>query len=227
MRAARWLAATVVLAAAMLALAPSHASAFVLYACHDDTSISRDPTHGSPLNGSFGDTGQVFNHSHGYYYLDVKSTSACPVGADGLYHFVLHITANGLGDAAGCTPQYTTWGPPCYNGSDGGADQRLITGTALAAETPAWGLETKDASTGASLECQGGDGSGGYPSECVNSSPVTASPGNATIEWRYDGTVSQIRQRIDDQYWDSTTGTLPIWETATLDVVPCSTCEPS
>jgi hypothetical protein len=218
-------AALVLVTMGMVFVGTSPAKAYTLQPCHDDTSIARTNTHGSPLNGSFGQVGATFNHSNGYYYLNVESTSACPIGADGLYHYVLHITANGLGITSGCVPS-TNWGPPCYNGTDGGPDQRLITGTALANESPAWGLETKTGDRTTTLKCTGGNAAGGYPSLCPNSPPVVASPGTATIEWRYDGPQSSISQRIDNQYFDSGTGTQPIWETATLDVVPCSTCEP-
>jgi hypothetical protein len=217
---------TLAASSAFLAVGAGLARAYTLYACHDDTSIARAATHGSPLNGSFGRVGASFNHSNGYYYLNVKSTSDCPAGADGLYHYVLHITANGIGVAPGCVPQRAHWGPSCYDGSDGGPDQRMISGAALAAESPAWGLETKTGNRRVTLRCTGGNANGGYPALCPNSPPVTARPGNATIEWRYDGPQSSISQRIDDQYWDADGGTQPLWETATLDVVPCSSCEP-
>lgn len=188
--------------------------AFALLGCHDDSDNTKTNTHGSPLNGSFGQPGAPPNHSEGYYYLNVQSTGACPVGADGLYHFVLHITANGTGLLPGCTPS-SNWGPPCD------PSFRKVVGAELHAQTDVqWGLETKNGDRSQTLACSGGDGAGGYPSLCPNSPNVVAPCGDCMIEWRYDGPQSAISQRIDNQYDD------PIWETATLDVVACSTCEP-
>jgi hypothetical protein len=195
------------------------AHAYMLRACHDDSSISRTNTHGSPLNGSFGKLGATPNHSNGYYYLDVQTAVGCGVGADGLVHAVGRVTANGVGLLQGCTPS-SNWGAPCDPRS------RRVTGLALASERPAWGFEYKNASTGAdafnadgTIACTGGDGSGG--SNCPGTPNIVASPGNATVEFRYDGTVSQLRFRLTNEYDD------PIWETATVDIVPCSTCEPA
>jgi hypothetical protein len=193
-----------------------------LLSCHDESSIIRTNTHGSPLNGSFGGKfGQVPvpfppNHSNGYYYLNVRAdaTHGCGIGADGLYHYVLHVTANGVGLAPGCPQSSATgWGPPCD------PSFRRVSGAALANESPAWGFETKNDDRTSTLKCTGGDASGGYPSLCPGSPNVVASPGDATVEWRYDGPEGAISQRIDNQNDE------PIWETATLDVVSCSTCE--
>jgi hypothetical protein len=207
------------ISAAFLVSHDLHAHAYTLRACHDDSSLSRTNTHGSPLNGSFGKVGAAPNHSNGYYYLDVQTAAACSVGADGLVHAVGRVTANGVGLLRGCTPS-SNWGPPCD------PRFRLITGTALAGEHPAWGFEYKNASTGTdafnangTIACTGGDGSGG--SNCPGTPNIVASPGNATVEFRYDGTASQLRFRITNEYDD------PIWETATVDIVPCSTCEPA
>ena len=189
--------------------------AFALLNCHDDSGNTKVNTHGSPLNGSFGTPHAAPNHSNGYYYLNVQSSAACPIGGDGLYHYVLHVTANGTGLLPGCTPS-SNWGPPCD------PSYRAVTGATLNAQTDvAWGFETKNGDRSSTLKCTGGDASGGYPSLCPNSPNVIAPCGDCTVEWRYDGSQSAISQRIDNQYDD------PIWETATLDVVACSTCEPA
>lgn len=188
--------------------------AFTLRPCHDDTSISRNNTHGSPLNGSFGQVGASPNHSNGYYYLDIADGPGCAASTDGHIHLVGRVQANGTGLLPGCTPS-TNWGPPCD------PSFRAVSGAAMANERPSWGFEIKDAASGADVACTGGDGSGG--SNCPGTPNITANPGNATVEFRFDDALAGhgYRFRLDNQYDD------PIWEYATFDVVACSTCEPS
>ena len=186
-------------------------SAFAVRACHDDVSISRTNSHGSPLNGSFGNVGAAPNHSNSYYYLDVRTASGCGLGAGGLVHAVGHVTANGVGLLPGCIPS-TNWGPSCGPGS------RRVVEPALRSEDPTWAFEFKNASTGAVIACMGGNGSGG--TDCPGTPNITAVPGDATVEFRYDGPVTQLRFRIANEYYD------PLWEYASLDIVACATCEP-
>jgi hypothetical protein len=199
-------------AASVLALPFARtAEAFALPPCHDDTSVARTNSHGSPLNGSFGHVGAAPNHSNSYYYLDAQTGSGCGAGTDGLVHAVGRITANGIGVLPGCTPS-TNWGPPCS------PSYRRVVEPALRSETPSWGLEFKNAATGAVIACTGGNGSGG--TDCPRTPNLSAVPGDATVEFRYNGPVTHLRFRIANEYDD------PIWETATLDIVACSTCEP-
>ena len=195
----------------VMVLPSQSVSAFAVRACHDDVSISRTNSHGSPLNGSFGKVGAAPNHSDSYYYLDVKTASGCGVGAGGLVHAVGHVTANGVGRLPGCTPS-TGWGPPC------GPSSRRVVEPALRSEDPTWAFEFKNASTGAVIACTGGNGSGG--TDCPGTPNITAVPGDATVEFRYDGPVTQLRFRIANEYDD------PIWEYASVDIVACATCEP-
>jgi hypothetical protein len=201
---------------------PREAEAFVLYPCHDDTSVSRTNSHGSPLNGTFGTPGAPANHSNSYYYLDVTLASSCPVGPDGQVHLVAHVTANGVGLLPGhpvCST--STWGSPCD------PSWRREVGAAVAAETNiAWGFEYKDAGNGTILGCAGGNGSGG--TDCQGVPNVVPSPGDATVEFRYSATTSTtgFRFRVANEYFDPTGGGDIVWESASLDVVSCSTCEP-
>jgi hypothetical protein len=233
MRAAfgsRWLAGFVL---AMLigtglwvAQIPMNAEAFVLYPCHDDTSVSRTNSHGSPLNGTFGTPGAAKNHSNSYYYLDVSIASSCPVGPDGQIHLVAHVTANGVGLLSGhpvCST--SSWGPPCD------PTWRREIGSAIAAETNiAWGFEYKDASNDVVVACAGGNGSGNHngPPDCMGVPNVEAHPGDATVEFRYNAMTSTngFRFRATNEYFDPSSGGDVVWETASLDVVSCSTCEP-
>lgn len=195
---------------------PQPAAAFTPYNCHDDTSIARTNTHGSPLNGTFGYANAPLNHENAYYYLNVYTATTCTPSVDGQVHLLVQVTANGIGDVPGAQCFSTTWGPPCDPSA------RLETGTALYDEMPAWGFEFKDASTGAILQpCAGGDGSGG--NNCPSHpQPVSVAHGTDTATWRFDGAVLNhgYRVRIANQYDDV------IWETARLDVVACSTCFP-
>jgi hypothetical protein len=173
--------------------------AFTLLACHDDSHIQRNWTHGNPNDGTFGGS-TTPNHSHSYYYLDAQAAAGCARGADGLYHFVGRVTAAG----------------PLANGSPGGVGNPKRTN--LRNEHPSWGFEYKTPSGTILHPCIGGDGSGG------NNCPENPNPfvvtGGAVAEWRYDGGVSGVRFRVDNQY-DET-----LWEYATLDVVACARCEP-
>jgi hypothetical protein len=173
--------------------------AFTLLACHDDSHIQRNWTHGNPNDGTFrGST--TPNHSHSYYYLDAQAGAGCARGADGLYHFVGRVTAAG----------------PLANGSPGGIGNPKRTN--LTNEHPSWGFEYKTPSGTILHPCIGGDGSGG--NNCPeNPNPLVVN-GGAVAEWRHDGDVSGVRFRVDNQY-DET-----LWEYATLDVVACATCEP-
>ena len=191
---------------------PHSVDAFAVPSCHDDSSIARSNTHGSPLNGSFGHAGAAANHSNSYYYLDVKTASGCGAGADGLVHYVGRVQANGIGLLPGCTLS-TNWGPPCT------AAFRRETGLAVHNDDPTWSFEFKNAATGAIIACTGGNGSGG--TDCPGTPNITAVPGDAVVEFRYNGPVTAVRFRIANEYDD------PIWEASSLDIVPCSTCEPS
>lgn len=219
----------VLLAVVAALVAPSRsAHAFTSYPCHDDTSISRANTHGSPLNGTFGDQGQPPNHSHGYYYLDI-TTAGCTVGADGHYHLLGRVTANGIGLLAGHpTCDITAWFPSTSGVDNPTCDPkwRAITGTALASEDPTWGFEMKLASNGSIIACAGGNGAGG--TDCSGTPNVTASPGTATVEFRFDLAAANTayRFRIANEYVNDSGLTDVMWETASFDVVACSTCEP-
>src|SRR5437588_658171 len=124
----------------VMVLPSQSVSAFAVRACHDDVSISRTNSHGSPLNGSFGNVGAAPNHSNSYYYLDVETASGCGVGAGGLVHAVGHVTANGVGLLPGCIPS-TNWGPSCGPGS------RRVVEPALRSEDPTWAFEFKNATS--------------------------------------------------------------------------------
>jgi len=183
------------------------ANAFVSYACHDDSSIARTNTHGSPNNGTF------VPHN-GYYYLNI-STSGCVTSADGQVHVVGHVTANGEGLRAGHpTCSTTSWGPPCD------PSWRAVVDPALANERPAWGFEIWDSSHNLLLACTGYYS--GSSSNCPGNPPVVANPGDSTVEFRWDGmtTNTAFRFRIANNYDDV------LWEYATFDVVACSACEP-
>ena len=67
--------------------------------CHNDTNMTRNYTHGSPI------TGLVYRH--GYYYLDVKFGPGCGLGADGLVHLVAKVTVQASLSAIGALPGVT------------------------------------------------------------------------------------------------------------------------
>ena len=235
MNMSRRAAALIISAVPLLLLfVATPASAFTSYPCHDDTSTARANTHGSPLNGTFGDVGQPPNHSHGYYYLDISTAkadgSACVTSQDGYIHILGQVTANGIGLAAGHPVCSTSAWAPSTNGVDNPTCDpkwRNETGTALAADSPAWGFEIKDAATGAIVACTGGNGAGG--TDCPGTLNVTASPGNATVTFRFDNALANhaYRFRLANEYVDSGTGqTDVLWESASFDVVACSTCTP-
>jgi hypothetical protein len=187
---------------------PAHTAAETYRACHDDTSIARTNTHGSPLNGTFGTANMTYNHENAYYYLDVQVTSACPYT-----HLVVQVTPNGIGNLAGSKCS-TNWGPPCY------PTARACIDACLAGEQPAWGFEYKSASGTILQPCAGGDGSGG--NNCPQHPGAVIGTGAATVSWRYDNAKvgSDYRVRIANLYDDV------IWESARLDVVACATCLP-
>jgi hypothetical protein len=206
---------------ASVVLVPStNVRAFHTPPCHDDTSISRTNSHGSPLNGTFGRIGATANHSNGYYYLNISTGPGCVASQDGYVHLLGMVTANGIGLLPGhpiCST--TSWGPPCYPAS------RRIVDPALASEDPTWGFEIKDAITGKDVACTGGDGSGG--SDCPGTPNLSAVPGDATVQFRFDRAQPNhgYRFRLANEYTDNGL-TDVMWETATFDVVACATCEP-
>src|SRR5262245_47486249 len=153
--------------------------AFNLLACHDDTHIQRTWTHGNPNDGTFrGST--TPNHSNSYYYLDAQAAAGCGRGSAGRYHFVGRVTLAG----------------PLANGSPGGIGNPKRTN--LSNEHPAWGFEYKTPSGTILHPCIGGDGSGG--NNCPENPNPLAVNGGAVAEWRYDGDVSGVRFRVDNQY---------------------------
>ena len=179
--------------------------AFTAYACHDDSHIPRTYTHGNPNDGTF----VVPN---GYYYLNVMPGSACGVGSDGRLHLVGHVRAYGEGcpgdqpgQATHCPQPWGSWVKPIE-----------------AADNPAWGFEVWNSGHTQLLACTGSySGNGG--TNCPGTPNLVAVPGDATVEFRYDGPnvdPNGYRFRIANNY-DNV-----MWEYATLDVVSCSTCEP-
>jgi len=187
-----------------------HVEAFTLQPCHDDSSISRSNTHGSPLNGTFIPHG-------GYYYLDI-STSGCSMGSDGLTHLVGHVQANGIGLLAGHPSCSGAWGPPCDPSWRAETDSTV---PSLASDNPTWGFELWDASHTTMFACTGTYN--GTNSNCPGTANITATPGDTWVEFRYNGKTSNtgFRWRIANAY-DSV-----IWEESDFDTVTCNTCEPS
>jgi hypothetical protein len=179
--------------------------AFTPYACHDDSHIPRTYTHGDPNDGTF----VVPN---GYYYLNVKSGPGCGLGADGRLHLVGHVRAYGEG-CPGDQPGQATHCPQPW-----GSWAKVIE----AADNPGWGFELWNTAHTQLLACTGSY-SGNGATNCPGTPNLVAVPGDANVEFRYDGPnvdPNGYRFRIANNY-DNV-----LWEVATLDVVPCSTCEP-